>query len=175
MLGDKSLENFRTQYEKLHRALKTSYESEKRLVKRCRELHDMMINNAARIKSAIILTKQDGQTIAALKKEVEKAWKLIDTAKEKEEKARQIIQSLRTEIANLQSIVEKGSGLAIGQDNTVHNLMKARDDLQKENDEKSKKISDLEDVESNLRQDIAQKESAIILLEQDKSDLRKQV
>jgi len=29
MLGDKSLENFRNQYEKLHRALKTSYESEK--------------------------------------------------------------------------------------------------------------------------------------------------
>jgi len=60
MLGDKSLEKFRNQYEKLHRALKTSYESEKWLVKRCWELHDMMINNAVRIKSAIILTKQDG-------------------------------------------------------------------------------------------------------------------
>ena len=52
----------------------------------------MMINNAARIKSAIILTKQDGQTISSLKKEVEKAWKLIDVAKDKEEKARGIIQ-----------------------------------------------------------------------------------
>jgi methylphosphotriester-DNA--protein-cysteine methyltransferase len=81
-----------------------------------------------------------------LKKEVEKAWKLIDVAKEKEDKARQIIQSLRTEIANLQQIVEKGSGLSIGQDNTVHNLMKARDDLQKENDDKTKKIADLEDT-----------------------------
>ncbi len=74
----------------------------------------MMIANAARIKSAIILTKQDGQTISALKKEVEKAWKLIDVAKEKEEKARGIIQQLRTEITNLQQIVEKGSGLSIG-------------------------------------------------------------
>jgi len=36
-----------------------------------------------------------------LKKEVEKAWKLIDVAKDKEEKARGIIQQLRTEIANL--------------------------------------------------------------------------
>ena len=34
MLGDKSLQKFRAEYEKLHRALKTSYESEKRLVKR---------------------------------------------------------------------------------------------------------------------------------------------
>lgn len=51
--------------------------------------------------------------------------------------------------------------------------MKARDDLQKENDEKSKKIADLEDVEVNLRQDIAQKESAITLLQQEKTDLQK--
>ena len=73
-----------------------------------------MINNAARIKSAIILTKQDSQTITALKKEVEKAWRLIDVAKEKEEKARNIIQTLRSEIANLNQIVEQGSGLSIG-------------------------------------------------------------
>jgi hypothetical protein len=37
--------------------------------------------------------------------------------------------------------------------------MKAKDDLQKENDEKSKKISDLEDVEMTLRQEIIVKES----------------
>lgn len=98
----------------------------------------MMINNAVRIKSAIILTKQDGQTISSLKKEVEKAWKLIDVAKDKEEKARGIIQQLRTEIANLQQIVEKGSGLSIGQDNTVHNLMREKDELMKERDEKIK-------------------------------------
>ena len=34
MVGDQSMERFRNEYEKLHRALKTSYESEKRLVKR---------------------------------------------------------------------------------------------------------------------------------------------
>jgi hypothetical protein len=34
LVGDSSMEKFRKEYEKLHRALKTSYESEKRLVKR---------------------------------------------------------------------------------------------------------------------------------------------
>jgi hypothetical protein len=34
LVGDQSMERFRNEYEKLHRALKTSYESEKRLVKR---------------------------------------------------------------------------------------------------------------------------------------------
>ena len=34
LVGDQSMEKFRKEYEKLHRALKTSYDSEKRLVKR---------------------------------------------------------------------------------------------------------------------------------------------
>lgn len=120
-----------------------------------------MIQNAMRIKSAIILTKQDSQTITALKKEVEKAWKLIDVAKEKEEKARGIIQTLRQEIAKLNQIVEEGSGLSIGQDNTVHNLMREKDNLKKECDEKSKRIEDLEENEVTLKQDISAKESLI--------------
>jgi hypothetical protein len=36
LVGDNSMDRFKTEYEKLHRALKTSYESEKRLVKRYR-------------------------------------------------------------------------------------------------------------------------------------------
>ena len=39
MMGDQSLERFRLEYEKLHRALKKSHEQEKRLVKKCRELN----------------------------------------------------------------------------------------------------------------------------------------
>ena len=34
LVGDSNMETFRKEYEKLHRALKTSYESEKRLVRR---------------------------------------------------------------------------------------------------------------------------------------------
>ena len=41
LVGDKSLERFRQEYEKLHRALKKSHESEKRLIKKCRELNQV--------------------------------------------------------------------------------------------------------------------------------------
>lgn len=174
MMGDKSLEKFRQQYEKLHRALKTSYESEKRLVKRCRELHDMMVENAIRIKSAIILTKQDSETINTLKNEVEKAWKLIDVAKEKEEKARGIIQTLRAEIANLNQIVEQGSGLSIGQDNTVHTLMREKEELKDENDKKAKRIAELEELEVNLKQDLSAKESQVAKKLEELSEIQKE-
>lgn len=135
----------------------------------------MMINNAARIKSAIILTKQDSQTITALKKEVEKAWRLIDVAKEKEEKARQIIQSLRGEIAQLTKIVEEGSGLSLGQDNTVHDLMRKKDDLQKECDEKSKRIADQDENITTLNQKNLALESQIARKDDDYLELKKEL
>ena len=49
------------------------------------------MQNAARVKGAIKLTQEDSQAITALRKEIEKAWKLVETAKDKEEKARRII------------------------------------------------------------------------------------
>ena len=43
LVGDKSLERFRSEYDKLHRALKKSHESEKRLIKKCRELNQVRV------------------------------------------------------------------------------------------------------------------------------------
>ena len=119
MVGERSMERFREEYEKLHRALKTSYESEKRLVKKCKELTDTIAGNLTRVKAAIKLTTEDSSTIGMLKKETERAWKLVEQAKEKEEKARKIIQDLRGEIAHLHKIVEQGSGMSFAQDTTV--------------------------------------------------------
>jgi hypothetical protein len=132
MAGEKTMERYRVEYEKLHRALKTSYESEKRLVKRCKELQDTIVQNATKVKAAIKLTQEDSNTISVLKREVDKAWKLVETAKDKEEKARKLIQDLKSEIGHLHKIVEQGSGLAISQDNTVQKLMDSKQELKNE-------------------------------------------
>ena len=83
-MGDKSLEKFRVEYEKLHRALKKSHESEKRLIKRCRELNAEIVANAAKVQTALKLSQEDQKTIDSLKKEIEKAWKMVDASHEKE-------------------------------------------------------------------------------------------
>lgn len=38
MAADQSLERFRVEYEKLHRALRVSHENERRMLAQCREL-----------------------------------------------------------------------------------------------------------------------------------------
>jgi hypothetical protein len=56
MVGEKTMERFKAEYEKLHRALKTSYDSEKRLVRQVKDLNEIIVQNAARVKAAIKLT-----------------------------------------------------------------------------------------------------------------------
>ena len=72
LVGDKSLERFRQEYEKLHRALKKSHESETRLIKKCRELNAEIISNASKVQTALKLSQEDQNTIGSLKREIEK-------------------------------------------------------------------------------------------------------
>ena len=48
--------------------------------------------------------------------EIEKLWKMVDAAHEKESRARDTINQLKLEIANLTKLVEQGAGLSFGQD-----------------------------------------------------------
>ena len=144
MVGEKSMQRFQNEYEKLYRALKTSYESEKRLVKRCKELNETIVGNATRVKAALRLTQEDSSTISLLKKEVDRAWKLVETAKEKEERARRIIQDLRAEIAHLTKIVEGGTSLSVSADNNVQKMIDEKEQLKKELAAKTEQQAEVE-------------------------------
>lgn len=67
-MGDKSLERFRLEYEKLHRALKKSHDNEKRLIKKCRELNSEIVSNAAKVQTALRLSTEDRNNLALLRK-----------------------------------------------------------------------------------------------------------
>lgn len=130
-------------------------ESEKRLIKKCRELNAEIVANAAKVQTALKLNEEDLQTITALKKEIEKAWKMVDASHEKEAKAKETIQQLKIEIANLTRLVEQGAGLAIGEETTLNELLKQKEDLVRERDAQVDQImalrSDLMDTQEKLR------------------------
>lgn len=143
LIGDKSLEHFRLEYEKLHRALKKSHESEKRLIKKCRELNQEIVSNSTKVQTALTLSKEDQTTIANLKKEIERAWKMVEASHEKEQRAKETIQNLKVEIQNLSHLVEQGAGLSVNQENTVNSLMGQRDELQRNRDKLEAQVQKL--------------------------------
>eukprot|EP01086_Lenisia_limosa_P012042 TRINITY_DN3928_c0_g1_i1.p1 TRINITY_DN3928_c0_g1~~TRINITY_DN3928_c0_g1_i1.p1 ORF type:complete len:819 (-),score=286.88 TRINITY_DN3928_c0_g1_i1:260-2716(-) len=140
LVGDKSLERFRVEYEKLHRALKKAHESEKRLMKKCRDLNQEIVSNAAKVQTALKFNQEDQNTINSLKKEIEKAWKMVDASHEKESRAKETIQQLKVEIANLSKLVEQGAGLTVGQEHSVNELLKVKEELTKERDRQLSQI-----------------------------------
>ena len=154
MVGERSMQRFQAEYEKLYRALKTSYESEKRLVKRCKELNETIVSNATRVKAAMRLTQEDSSTISLLRKEVDRAWKLVETAKEKEEAARRIIQDLKTEVGCLNKIVEEGTGLSWSQDNNVQMLHAEKKELKSQLDAKLEAFAALEATKNDLHEQV---------------------
>ena len=132
LVSDQSLEKFRVEYEKLHHALQASHENEKKLIAKCQELNRELKSNAAKVGTAMRLSSEDQNSIALLKNEIDKAWKMVDTAQNKEKQAKRTVQQLRAEINNLSTLVERGAGLNIGQETTVNELLRMKQQLKDE-------------------------------------------
>nr|VZI36376.1 unnamed protein product [Spirometra erinaceieuropaei] len=167
------LAKFREEYEKIMRALEKSHESEKRLMRKCRELKADIVSNKVKVTQAEQLTSDDPSNMIALKKELEKAWALVSAANEKECKARDRIKGLKEEIATLGKIIETGSGGVVGAD-TLNELTKAKEKLTKEAaDQAAENIKLRKELEatktqiSNLQGEILNAQSKIGELSQD--------
>ncbi|NXF66202.1 CFA58 protein, partial [Ciccaba nigrolineata] len=132
---DKTLEKFRVEYEKLYAVMKRSHENENRLMEKCRELNAELVVNSSKIAALTKLSKDDRGTISSMKTELEKAWKMVDTAYGKEQKAKETINSLQEEISRLTNLVEQGSGLSLGQEHNIQDLLKLKEEITKERDQ----------------------------------------
>lgn len=130
-----------------------SHDSEQRLTQKCRDLNAEVVTNSAKVQSAMKISEEDKNSIASLRKDIEKAWKMVDIAHEKEQRAKETIQTLRIEINNLSKLIEQGtgrffrfirflshsfsmfSGVTVHQEKDVNDLTKIRDELIGERDQ----------------------------------------
>ncbi|OXB58134.1 hypothetical protein ASZ78_004760 [Callipepla squamata] len=155
--GDNTLEKFRTEYEKLHAVLKKSHENEKRLMEKCRELNAELVVNSSKVAALTNLSKDDQGTISSMKMEIEKAWKMVDIAYEKEQKAKETIHSLQEEIARLTNSVEQGSGLSSCQEYNISELLKYKEEITRERDQL---LSEIVELRQSLTQATEQQREA---------------
>lgn len=100
-------------------------------------------SSAAKVATALKLSEDDDATIDSLKKQIEKAWAMVESYHEREIRANETIQRLKGEIGNLTRILEKQTGLA-GKDNTVDELLKVREVLTKRNEEAAATIQTMQ-------------------------------
>lgn len=170
LVGDSSLDLFRTEYEKLHTALRKSHENEKLLVQRVRELAQNLSINNQKIKTALRLSKEDQSTISSLKAEIDKAWKIVDLAREKEGVQTEQIDKLRAEVQSLRGMIDTataGTNVGVPEEQNIEDLLRAKAVLQQEYENRGKRIS-------LLREELNQHLDRIKQLESEKvsSELR---
>ena len=128
----------------------TGHDHERKLIKKVKDLNGEIVNNASKVHTALKLSQDDQQTITTLRSEVEKAWKMVDTAQSKETSAKETITSLKEEIANLSGLVEKSAALTGSQEGMVQELTAARDELQRQTEEATGTCKVLETQLTNM-------------------------
>ncbi|EAR92616.3 flagellar associated protein, putative (macronuclear) [Tetrahymena thermophila SB210] len=164
LAGEQSLERFRVEYEKLHRALRTSYENEKKQLARIKELNDDIVQHAAKLQMALKLTQEDTDTIQMLKTELEKAYKVLETSRDREEKSKGKIEKLQTEIKHLTQLNETSNNPNMYKNETVEKLTKQNEELKAASEEFQKQLAllrnALNDSTDKLKQ--IQNETSII-------------
>ena len=158
--GDKQLEKFRIEYEKMHRALRNCHDNERKLVRKCKELNNSIAESTIRIQRTLKMSQEDNETIKVLKSDLEKALKLVDASRENEVKSKTSIENLRSKITQLGNLVEEKSGLAIGQDSTVNELLRAKEELTK----------DIEGTEEMITESLTEQNNKATLLDKLKTD-----
>lgn len=115
--GGEALDKFRKEYNKLYTALKASHNNEKQLLQTCRNMKAEILSNGAKVTQALKMSQDDKTTVERMKSEVDKAWKAVQSAHEKETRARETVVHLKEEIENLTKLAEHGAGLTMGQEN----------------------------------------------------------
>ncbi|XP_056093105.1 cilia- and flagella-associated protein 58 [Rhinichthys klamathensis goyatoka] len=145
--GDEKFERFRVEYEKVAKALQKSHKNEKRLMAKCRELNAEMVSNSVKLSTAMKLSDEDQTTISTLKMEIDKAWKMVEASHEKELQAKETILKLKEEITNLTNLDGKGTGVFEGQEYSMGDLLKNKEELTNQRD---KLLSEVVTLRENL-------------------------
>ena len=81
------------------------------MMKRCTELNNTIVTNTTRVKAAIRLTQEDSVAINLLKNELARAWKLVESQKDKEDKLRKENVMLKGQVTHLSEVMQGGAGV----------------------------------------------------------------
>jgi chromosome segregation ATPase len=117
LMSDRTFDQFHEQYEALHGQLVKSHENNQVLIGQCRRMNSEVLSNASKISTIMQLSASDQRTIAGLRHEFEKAWKIVELSEEKEEKNREAIDEMKSEVQTLSRVIEQG-GTEIGTQET---------------------------------------------------------
>ncbi|KAJ3398390.1 hypothetical protein HDU80_008980 [Chytriomyces hyalinus] len=107
----------RHEYETLYRIFIAARRNNQGLVKKLRDMKSEIVSNATKVEAAMKIFQEDRILIASLKKEVKKAWSIVELSKDREIQAKDAVFNLKFEIENLKrelASANENSGISFG-------------------------------------------------------------
>ena len=137
----KNFEQFSADYDKMKVIFMESRQQTRNLAKRATEMSSELAESAIKVKGIIKANQADRNQLNTIKKELKKAWKVVESNKERDAKAKDLISNLKNEVAAL-----RNGDITIQSDlnsaNTIGNMGKNKLlSLQIEQDEQLKKLT----------------------------------
>ncbi|KAI8921519.1 hypothetical protein BC831DRAFT_476871 [Entophlyctis helioformis] len=170
---DPTISRLKGDFDKLHRLFVNSRKSEKSLIKKCRELTAELSANASKVQAALKLSQNDRSTIASLRKEVKKAWKMVEAAAEKEGRAKDVVTSLKNEVESLRSAMAEQGITPQAAMPTSNNFARNKlVELQMEQEDQLRRVTK---EKQNLEQELANSSSEIRSLRIEAEELKEKV
>lgn len=159
-LKGKDLEKFRQEYQKINKALRSSYEGEKKLIKKCKELISQIFEKASNYRAALRMANNEVDKIAQLKQDVSKNYEEVQNIREQEEQKREEIGKLRIEINNLKRQKEQTSELP--EDIQLRQLLGDFDELAKQKEEQDERLEAMKTKNKESSDELKQCEDDIL-------------
>jgi len=175
LTSDAQLEHFRLEYETLYRALKKSHESEKRLVKKCRELSNDISSTTTKAAAAVKLSAEDQSTIAQLKNDILRTSTAVESSLIKEKDTKEELAALKEEIEQLKAEVKAGTGSSAAQENKLRDLIAQRDDLARERDSTAHHVMQLRGDITDLSERLKSVEAEKVKVDAEVAELRREI
>eukprot|EP00747_Dinoflagellata_sp_TGD_P162860 gnl/TRDRNA2_/TRDRNA2_180945_c0_seq1.p1 gnl/TRDRNA2_/TRDRNA2_180945_c0~~gnl/TRDRNA2_/TRDRNA2_180945_c0_seq1.p1 ORF type:complete len:877 (+),score=320.21 gnl/TRDRNA2_/TRDRNA2_180945_c0_seq1:83-2632(+) len=166
------VEPFRAEYEKLFKALQKSHESEKRLIKKCRDLNSDITANAASVQTAMKLSQEDQQQIAMLRREIDGQQKLVAQSQQKEAQAKEMIARYKADINDLTARIEAGAGMTPEQEAQINQLVAQKEQLEKERDIMKSNLEMLQKIGGEVLEKVHKSEQLLVSSEEDIRDVK---
>ncbi|KAJ3403745.1 hypothetical protein HDU80_003781 [Chytriomyces hyalinus] len=166
--GIDDLAKFRTEYEKMHKAVLRSRHHAMVVLRQREELEKEYRLNADLLEEGARLSVGDQVAIRQLKDQISNAEGVIDTNNKNEENLREELRQLRLDTASLTTQLKQGVGLSVSQERTLNELIATKDNLTRELESEFDKIV-------SLRNSITEVTDKIRITDQLKGDREHQI
>ena len=173
LLGNSNMEQFRQQYQNIHDTLKSTYESELKMIKKCKETNQSIFDKASSVRAAIRMASAEVERISQLKQKVSQAYEEVQSQRDKEEKQRQKITVIRGEIALLK--VQREENIELSEEETLKELKEQFEDLAKAKEEQEEKLERARQKNRDLLERRRTSEQEIVDFMKQIEDLNKQI